>query len=192
MELIAFHSQLPSYGSANTKTFAALPGFSSEVSASAEFATSEVPVVTATYCFPPTANEIGYPLTGEPRFVSHRTLPVLSSKARKRPLSSPPKMRPPPVATNESVPARCSYFHAVRPVSTEIAKTVPTLSDARRELLNHLEAVHFGRIALIGCRRCGVANVLQAGNTSCSSADCTRLPASFCLRCCPGRQDGFD
>ena len=32
------------------------------------------------YCFPPTAYEIGNPLTGDPRFVSHNTFPVLSSK----------------------------------------------------------------------------------------------------------------
>src|SRR5678815_591679 len=116
------------YGSAKTNTPAAFPGFSSGVSRRAVLETRDGPVVTATYCLPPTAKEIGNPLTGELRFVSHKTLPVLSSNARKFPASSPPKISPPPVATTERVPARCSYFQAVWPVSTETAYTVPTLS----------------------------------------------------------------
>src|SRR5215831_995182 len=72
-------------GSANTNTFAALPGFSSGVIRSAEFPTSDAPVVTATYCLPPTANVTGKPLTCDPRFTSHSTFPVLSSNALNRP-----------------------------------------------------------------------------------------------------------
>src|SRR5256885_3950555 len=49
--------------------------------------------------------------------------PVLSSNARKRPLSSPPNTSPPPVATRDKVPARCSYFHMAWPVSTEDRKS---------------------------------------------------------------------
>ena len=47
------------YGSANTNTFAALPGFNSGARRNAVVETSEVPVVTATYCLPPTAYVIG-------------------------------------------------------------------------------------------------------------------------------------
>ena len=43
-------------------------------------------------------------------------------------MASPPNTRPPPVATSENTPARCSYFHSVFPVSTEMAHTAPTLS----------------------------------------------------------------
>src|SRR6185503_15908661 len=93
----------------------------------AEPATSDVPVVTATYCLPLTANVTGYPLTGAPRLTSQSTLPVLSSNALKRPFASPPNTRPPPVATSDSMPARCSCFHNVLPVSAEIAITTPTL-----------------------------------------------------------------
>src|SRR5918999_3905900 len=46
----------------------------------------------------------------------------------KRPAASPPNTRPPPVATSDSMLARCSYFQSVFPVSTEIAHTAPTLS----------------------------------------------------------------
>src|SRR5215831_20653746 len=47
------------YGSANTNTLAALPGFSSGATRREELATSEGPVVTATYCLPPAANVTG-------------------------------------------------------------------------------------------------------------------------------------
>src|SRR5947208_16749654 len=67
-------------GREKTKMFAAFPGFSSFVMPSAEEATSEVPVVTAMYCLPPTAYAIGTPLTGDPRIVSYCTAPVLSSR----------------------------------------------------------------------------------------------------------------
>src|SRR5262245_53793467 len=114
-------------GNANTNTFAALPGFSSDVMRLSDPATSDGPVVTATYCLPLIANVTGKPLTGEPRLTSHSTLPLRSSNARKRPFASPPNTSPPPVATSDSAPARCSCFHTVLPVSAEIAHTVPTL-----------------------------------------------------------------
>ena len=41
---------------------------------------------------------------------------------------SPTKISPPPVATSGIMPARCSCFHSVLPVSAEIAQTVPTFS----------------------------------------------------------------
>src|SRR6185503_17179629 len=44
------------YGNANTKTFAALLGCNSGVIRPADPATSDEPVVTATYCLPPAAN----------------------------------------------------------------------------------------------------------------------------------------
>ena len=43
-----------------------LLGFSSGVRRSVEFATSDGPVVTATYCLPSTAKTTGKPLTGAP------------------------------------------------------------------------------------------------------------------------------
>src|SRR5437868_6789602 len=113
---------------AKTNTAAALPGFNSGATRSAELATSDGPVVTATYCFPPTVNVMGYPLTGDPRFISQSTLPVLSSYALNRPFASPPKISPPPVATSDMAPARSSCFHMVWPVSADIAHTAPTLS----------------------------------------------------------------
>ena len=81
----------------------------------------ELPVLTATYCRPSTANVIGNPVIGEPRFTSHNTSPVSASRARNRPLRSPPNTSPPPVATSEVVAARCSYFQASSPVSGEMA-----------------------------------------------------------------------
>src|SRR4026207_2408069 len=78
-----------SYGRANTRTLAALLGFSSGATRLSDPATSDGPVVTATYCLPSTANVTGNPLTGEPRFTSHSTLPLRSSNARKRPLPPP-------------------------------------------------------------------------------------------------------
>src|SRR5687767_12662204 len=71
---------------------------------------------------------MGYPVTAEPRLTSHNTLPVSWSNARKRPLASPPNSSLPPVATSDVVAARCSYFHTVRPVSTDTAWMAPTFS----------------------------------------------------------------
>ena len=85
-------------------------------------------MLTATYCRPSTANVIGNPVIGEPRLTSHSTSPVSASRARKRPLRSPPNTSPPPVATSDVVAARCSYFHRSSPVSGEIAWTVPSWS----------------------------------------------------------------
>src|SRR5438094_10666210 len=45
------HPVCPSLHSAKTNTAAALPGFNSGATRSAELATSDGPVVTATYCF---------------------------------------------------------------------------------------------------------------------------------------------
>ena len=42
-------------------------------------------------------------MTAEPRLISQSTSPVSSSKARKRPLTSPPNTSPPPVATSDIV-----------------------------------------------------------------------------------------
>src|SRR5829696_8491544 len=111
--MVHYDHQAPGFtvhGSANTYTCVLLLGLSSGVRRLAEFETSELPVVTATYCLPPTPNTTGKPLTGAPRFCSQRILPLRSSKARKRPLASPPRTSPPAVATSESMPARCSYF----------------------------------------------------------------------------------
>src|SRR5437762_8504498 len=44
---------------AKTNTAAAFPGLSSGTTRRAEFATSEGPVVTATYCLPPIVNVMG-------------------------------------------------------------------------------------------------------------------------------------
>src|SRR5690349_23967107 len=63
-------------GSANTKMLLALLGCSSGDSRFSPELTNELPVLTATYCFPATEYVIGYPVTGEPRFTSHSTLPV--------------------------------------------------------------------------------------------------------------------
>ena len=114
------------FGVEDDQTFAAVLGCSSGVIRPVEFATSDGPVVTATYCLPLTAKVTGKPLTGAPRLTSHRTLPVRSSSALKRPFESPPNTSPPPVATSDSMPARCSCFQSVLPVSAEIAHTVPT------------------------------------------------------------------
>ena len=61
--------------------------------------------------------------------ISHRTSPVSWSKARKRPAASPPKTRPPPVATSDRVAARCSWTQSVSPVSAEMAWTAPSCSE---------------------------------------------------------------
>ena len=71
---------------------------------------------------------IGNPVTADPRLISHSTAPVSWSKARNRPLTSPPKTSPPPVVTSDIVAARCSWSHSVAPVSAEMARTVPALS----------------------------------------------------------------
>ena len=47
------------YGSAKTKTLGALPCISSGATRELELATSDGPVITATYCLPSTAYEIG-------------------------------------------------------------------------------------------------------------------------------------
>ena len=80
-----------------------------------------MPVLTATYWRPSTAYVTGKPDTDEPRLISQRISPVSSSKARKRPLTSPPKTSPPPVATSDIVAARWSCRQTVAPVSAEIA-----------------------------------------------------------------------
>src|SRR5690606_16402385 len=68
---------LGGYGNANTNTAARLSSAgSSGVMRRDVIAFREGPVVTATYCFPSTANVIGKPLTGPPMFVSHSTSPV--------------------------------------------------------------------------------------------------------------------
>src|SRR5262245_11769299 len=106
-------------GRANTKMLLPLLVRTSGVNRAVPPPASEVPVLTVMYCLPLMAYEIGYPVTLEPRFTSQRTLPVFWSRARKWPAVSPPNTRPPPVDTSDIVPARCSYFHTVLPVSTE-------------------------------------------------------------------------
>src|SRR5215467_7341098 len=108
--------------------FGALPVFNSGVRPRVELASSDGPTIAATYCLPPAEKLIGYPLAGDPTIASHNTAPVLSSSALNRPFESPPNTSPPPVATSDSMPARCSYFQSAWPVSAEIDQTVPTLS----------------------------------------------------------------
>src|SRR3954462_14670216 len=120
----------PTSRSGNANTY--IRGFRSllisGVMPAAALPTSDVPVLTATYCFPFTEYAIGYPLIESGSVVCHSTLPVLSSSAWKRPSTSPTRISPPPVATSGMTPARCSCFQSVLPVSAEIAHTVPTLS----------------------------------------------------------------
>jgi len=42
----------------------------SGVRASVELASTDAPVIAAMYCFPPTANDTGYPLIEEARLIS--------------------------------------------------------------------------------------------------------------------------
>ena len=125
-------------------------------------ATSDEPVVTATYCLPPTANVTGKPLTGAPRLISHSTLPVLSSNALKRPLASPPKTRPPPVATSDSMPGALLVLpQRLAGLRRDREHGADVVVRARRDHAGHVEAVHLRRIARVH-RRLGVhAHVLQ-------------------------------
>ena len=47
-------------------------------------------------------------------------VPVGSSRARKRSLTSSPKTSPPPVVNSGMVAARCSWIHSVRPATTAV------------------------------------------------------------------------
>ena len=155
------HRCSPTAARTRTPATASARPCSSGVTRRAAPATSERPVVTATYCLPSTANDTGKPLTGAPRFVSQSTLPVVSSNAWKLPATSPPNTSPPPVAASDITPVRCSCFHSVVPFSAEIAQTTPTFSaPGRRDVLAR-EAVHEPRIALAALDRGVHAHVLH-------------------------------
>ena len=112
-----------SYGSANTNTFAALLGFSSGVTRLSDPATSDGPVVTATYCLPSTANVTGIAADrrAEIHFPQHLAVAIVERAEASVGVAA--EHQPAAVATSDSAPARCSCFHTVLPVSAEIAHT---------------------------------------------------------------------
>ena len=79
------------------------------------------PVCTATYCLPPTSNDIGTPFTPDEVGVSHSTFPFVASNARNFRSLVPPSNTTLPAVTSTGpqvwlMPNGC--VHTFLPVST--------------------------------------------------------------------------